>query len=61
MYPRFHVVRVAAFIGMYRRQDQLAWSVADSEQANAVVSGKYWDREEAERVCKQLNEGEIVW
>lgn len=53
--PRFVIVRVAKYTGMYRKQDPLAWAIADREKANSIVSGKFTDEKLAQDNADEMN------
>lgn len=55
-HPRYHVVTVSKYIGMYRAKDPTAYAVADHDQANRVVSEKYDSLDAAEQEARRLNE-----
>ncbi len=55
-HPRYRVVVVSKFIGMYRASDPTAYAIADSEQANSIISRKFDSQAQAHIEAERLNQ-----
>jgi hypothetical protein len=55
--PRYVPVRVGKFIGMYGKNDPLAWAIADRQNANRTDSEKFDSQTDAQAAADKMNAG----